>query len=645
MPRSPLRLVPAATGTPETTPRPGSATARPMAPLSECLVEYGGVDPGDLARALALRQREEADTPEILLANGWISEDGLMLAMSRRWGCPEVDLDTEPPDPGLVRRLGGSFCLKNGCVPWRRLGNGIVLATSRPEQFAALRRSLPPSLGPVHMVLARQAAVRRAVAQAMGSALVASAEARVMQRESCRRWAQPAPLMRSVLAVFLTAALLYPAQALVALFLLACLSLVALTALKIAAAVAAPKPAPAPGATEVLAARAAPPPSIARLPIVSILVPLFKERRIAEHLLARLEALDYPRELLDVILVLEEDDFTTRATLSRIQLPPWVSIVPVPRGRVRTKPRAMNYALDFCRGSLIGIYDAEDAPAPGQIHAVVKRFHERGPEVACLQGILDFYNAERNWLARCFTIEYATWFRVILPGLCRLGLVIPLGGTTLFFRRAALEDLGGWDAHNVTEDADLGLRLARHGYRAETLTTVTREEANARALPWIKQRSRWIKGYAVTYAVHMRNPAALLRDLGPWRFLGVQVLFAGSLMQVWLAPLLWSCWLMFFGLPHPVSSLLPPALIWAAVGLFLAAEVSNITIGAVAVLRRGAGWLVKWVPTLHFYHPLGTFAAYKAAFELIRDPFYWDKTDHGDHGGAASPEAPSSRPA
>ncbi|MCT8160923.1 glycosyltransferase family 2 protein [Pseudoruegeria sp. SHC-113] len=606
----------------------------PRRALSACLVEIGGVDPGDLARATALHQREEAPLQDILLANGWITEPRLIKAMARRWGCTEVDLAAEPPDPTLLRLIGAPFCLKHGLVPWRRHGAGVVIATTRPESFNALRPRLPPSFGPVHMVLAPQAAIRHAVARCAKGELVDSAEARVMVRDSCRRFGTLTQGALVVAAVLLVAALLHPTVALATLFLLACLGLFALTGLKAAAALAhgprALRARPVPG----LSPPEEPPPSIARLPVVSILVPLYKERRIAEHLLARLRALDYPRELLDVILVLEADDVTTRATLAATELPPWISVVPVPTGRVRTKPRAMNYALDFCRGSLIGIYDAEDAPAPGQIHAVVRRFQERGPEVACLQGILDFYNAERNWLARCFTIEYATWFRLILPGLARLGLVIPLGGTTLFFRRAALEELGGWDAHNVTEDADLGLRLARRGYRAETIETVTREEANCRALPWVKQRSRWIKGYAITYAVHMRHPAALWQDLGAWRFFGVQVLFAGSILQVLLAPLLWSCWLMFFGLWHPIAGVFPPAVIWAAIGLFLTSEVVTILTGMAAAVQKGEGWLVKWVPTLHFYHPLGTLAAYKAMYELVRSPFYWDKTDHGTLGGA-----------
>jgi len=216
--------------------------------------------------------------------------------------------------------------------------------------------------------------------------------------------------------------------------------------------------------------------------------------------------------------VLEDNDTTTRKALCRTSLLTWMRSIVVPEGTLRTKPRALNYALDFARGSIVGVYDAEDSPDPNQLRIVAATFANAGPQVVCLQGILDYYNSGANWLTRCFTIEYASWFRVVLPGYARMGLVVPLGGTTLFFRHDILEKLGGWDAHNVTEDADLGLRLARAGYETVFIPSVTQEEANGRFWPWVKQRSRWLKGYAITYCVHMRDPGRLWRDLGPWRF-------------------------------------------------------------------------------------------------------------------------------
>jgi glycosyltransferase XagB len=364
-------------------------------------------------------------------------------------------------------------------------------------------------------------------------------------------------------------------------------------------------------------------------PVVSIIVALYREASIAPRLVRRLALLDYPAELLDVILAVEAEDHVTLDALATAELPPWMRVVIVPEGQVKTKPRALNHALDHARGAIIGVYDAEDAPEPDQILKVIERFQRSGPDVACLQGVLDYYNPCTNWLSRCFTIEYAGWFRLVLPGLARLGLVVPLGGTTLFFRRDVLDQLGAWDAHNVTEDADLGLRLARHGYRTELVDTVTFEEANCRTFPWIKQRSRWIKGYIMTWAVHMRQPRLLWRQLGPKGFWGFQVLFLGTIAQFLLAPLLWSFMVLTFGFGHPMFDALPMPFIWAIFGIFFLSEVANILIGALGLGRTAHGLSRIWVLTLKVYFPLASLAAYKGLVELATRPFYWDKTTHG----------------
>jgi len=383
-------------------------------------------------------------------------------------------------------------------------------------------------------------------------------------------------------------------------------------------------------------------PAPARLPdpppLMSILVPLFHEEDIAETLVKRLSQSIYPKALLDVVLVLEAEDTRTRTTLARTDLPPWMRTVTVPPGRITTKPRALNYAFRFTRGEIVGIYDAEDAPAPDQLVRVAEHFAQAPADVGCVQGVLDYYNPRANWLSRCFTIEYASWFRVLLPGLARLNLVVPLGGTTVFFRREVLERVCGWDAHNVTEDADLGVRLARHGYRTELLPSVTREEANNRFWPWIRQRSRWLKGYGITWWVHSRRPARLWRDLGPRRFGAFQILFLTTLIQFALAPVLWSFWLILAGLPHPLDPHLSRPVVLGLTAVFLSAEAVSIVVGLAALARSPHRRLFLWVPTLFAYFPLGTVAIYKALWETLRNPFYWDKTQHG-RSGPDSPEA------
>ncbi|WP_291337143.1 glycosyltransferase family 2 protein [Albidovulum sp.] len=595
-------------------------------PLGQIIIDMKAVDPGNMLKALALRDREEARIGDILLTRGWVSEADLMAALALQWGARTVDLVAEAPDARLIDGLGGEFCLAHGLLPWRRIGGATVIATARPEDFARARGLLPPGFGPVMMALAPERDIHAALIATRQTALIRKAEVRVAADESCRTL-DPA---RARVAIGAAAALLLaglfaaPALVLGLLVAWAVLTLAAFAGLKAISAVAEAR-----GRRRETATGAAELPLPERLPVVSVMVPLFREDDIAPRLIRRIGRIDYPKELLDVLLVVEEDDLATQGALARRVLPRWMRVVIVPRGPIRTKPRALNFALDFCRGSIVGIWDAEDAPDPGQIRTVVRRFAAAPPEVVCLQGILDFYNARHNWITRCFAIEYAVWFRAMLPGLARLGLVVPLGGTTLFFRRKAIEELGGWDAHNVTEDADLGLRLARRGYRTELIDTVTEEEPNSRPVAWIKQRSRWQKGFAMTWASHMRDPVRLWRELGPKRFLGVQILLLGSVSQALLAPALWTFWVLALGLPHPLAPAFPPGMLAALAVLFVASETVNIALGLWATRGAEHRHLMKWVPSLQFYLPLASLSAWKALGECVTKPFYWDKTAHG----------------
>lgn len=595
-------------------------------PLGQILIDMKAVEPGNMLKALALRDREEARIGDILLTRGWVREADLMAALAHQWGAKTVDLVAEAPDPRLIDGLGPEFCLAHGLLPWRRIGGATVVVTSRPEDFARARGLLPPEFGPVMMALAPERDIHAALIASRQTALIRKAETRVAAAESCRTLdpSRATVMIAGAVALTLAGLVTAPGFLLALLTAWAVLTLAAFTGLKAVAAVADAR-----GRRREAGENRPQPPLPARLPVVSVMVPLFREDDIAPRLIRRIGRIDYPKELLDVLLVVEEDDLATQAALARRVLPRWMRVVIVPRGPIRTKPRALNFALDFCRGSVVGIWDAEDAPEPGQIRAVVRRFAAAPPEVACLQGILDFYNTRHNWITRCFAIEYAVWFRAMLPGLARLGLVVPLGGTTLFFRREAIEALGGWDAHNVTEDADLGLRLARHGYRTELIDTVTEEEPNARPLAWIRQRSRWQKGFAMTWASHMRDPVRLWRELGPKRFLGVQVLLLGSVSQALLAPVLWSYWVLALGLRHPLTDVLPAGMLVALVTLFFLAEVANIAIGLWATRGAAHRHLMKWVPSLHFYLPLASVSAWKAIAECVTRPFYWDKTAHG----------------
>ena len=625
---------------------PDSGSRRDARPrLGQMLVDTGALSATDQLRTVAMQSRVEARFGDILLAHGLVDKDRLYDTIARQYDTETADFDRTPPDIRLIEALGMEWCLASGVLPWRRADGVVDIASARPEQFADIRAELEARLGPVRMVITSEVDLHRAVLDKHPKTLAARAESRVATSESCRNWStnRLRRLTAGLVMLFAAGLIGAPETVFAVVAFWAVLTLIASCGLKLAAAAAQicdDRRRPAFGTDRP------PPPIMARLPSVSILVPLYRERAIAERLIGRLNRIDYPRELLDICLVVEADDTVTCDTLESIRLPAHIRQIVVPHSTLKTKPRALNYALDFCRGTIVGVYDAEDAPAPDQIHRVVARFHERGPDVACLQGVLDFYNARTNWISRCFTIEYAAWFRVLLPGLARLGLVVPLGGTTLFFRRDVLNELGGWDAHNVTEDADLGVRLARRGYRTELIETVTEEEANCRLWPWIKQRSRWLKGYMITWAVHMRAPRRLASDLGAWRFLGVQLLFLGTISQFLLAPLLWSFWMLPTGLPHPMLAYGAPA-IWALAGLFLATELLGMAVAAYALRRPKHRGLLPWIPVLMIYFPLAALAAYKGLAELLTRPFFWDKTEHGkfDAGGPteARPQAPPRR--
>ena len=598
-----------------------TALAAVHAALGVSLLRNRVVQADDLVHALAHRGREAGRLPDVLRARGLIVERDLIATSASTWGLRQIDLGHSLPDPRLIDAVGADICLRHSLVPWRRVGDVTIVALSKPEEFRTLRPMLEARLGRVSLALAPARSIETAIHSRRGASLAHAAENRVPDRESCRNWPrlhQSPGLCLGLISVTALCAT-FPVVSGLAVLAFACISLLLIALLKIAAAIAALRHrSPAPTAT-----------TDSVPPIVSLIVALYREGDIAARLVRRLARIDYPPDLLDVILAVEAHDHLTRDALAAAELPPWMRVITVPAGQIKTKPRALNHALTYVRGAIVGVYDAEDAPDADQIRKVVDQFHRAGPKVACLQGVLDYYNPRTNWLSRCFTIEYASWFRLVLPGIARLGLVVPLGGTTLFFRRSVLESLGGWDAHNVTEDADLGIRLARHGYRTEIIDTVTGEEANCRALPWVKQRSRWIKGYMMTWAVHMRAPRLLWRQLGPKAFIGFQVMFLGTIAQFLLAPLLWSFFLVPFGFDHPLQAVLPPWALFAMVLIFALTEAVNLTLGIVSVRRTRHGLSPLWVPTMTLYFPLASLAAYKALLELVAKPFYWDKTTHG----------------
>ena len=582
-----------------------------------------------LHQALRLQRRVNMQLGELLVSMGALPAHGLLPALARQHNAQQIDLKRTPPRANMADSVPVSICLKRRVVPWMRIDQTLLIATARPDQFDIVKADLA-ALGMTALpVIAEPSDINAQICRLYARELKTKAVSSVPAPESCRNWGQNGTrrgIWAMLIGLLLGAALfLAPHWTMTLIFLWCLFTLVLTVGLKCAALASQLqdyRPALAPLQTGEI--------SPFRLPRVSVMVPLFHETEIASALIKRLERLTYPKSMLEVVLVLEAQDEMTQQTIARTALPDWISVITVPDdGRVTTKPRALNYALNFCQGSIIGVWDAEDAPEPDQIEKVVMRFAQAPKEVACLQGMLDYYNPRMNWIARCFTIEYASWWRVVMPGMARLGLVLPLGGTTLFFKRDVLEKLGAWDAYNVTEDADLGVRLARHGYRTELLETVTYEEANCRPWRWVRQRSRWLKGFLITYLVHMRQPRKLVRELGWGRVLGLQIIFLATFTQFAAAPWLWSIWLVSFGLSHPLSVTLGSGFLVGLSVFFIACELLHLVIHLRAVWAPERRHLLLWTLTMPIYFLLGALAAYKALYELISQPFYWDKTQHG----------------
>jgi glycosyltransferase XagB len=612
---------------------PQSPSPAPPA-LDRLLLARGAARLGDVMDAREAAGLTDMWIGQVLLARGAVSEAEMLPALAEFHG---LGLNDDPqrrqPEPGWAQYLPAETALAHEAVPLDRVGATVIIATGRPDRIAQLRAalSLPAGLQAA-FVLAPRARIIEAQIALYGERLARIAEGQAPQVNSCRNWRSKIAGRSALLALVAIAGLAaaFPLTVTVAAFLLALAVFLANMALKIAAF-----------AMTIRAerqARLAPPPTAERptapraLPIISVLVPLYEERDIATSLMQALAALDYPPERLDVLLVIEEDDSLTRAALSCLALPGWARIITVPKGEPRTKPRALNFALNFARGEIIGVYDAEDRPETDQLLRVAQRFAELGPDTACLQGQLDYFNASHNLLARLFTIEYATWFRVLLPGVQRLGLVVPLGGTTQFLRRDALSAVGGWDAHNVTEDAELGIRLARHGYRIEIIETTTYEEANAAIWPWVRQRARWQKGYLLTWAVAMRAPVALWRSLGTRRFLGLQVQVLCAVTGFLVAPLLWSLMIKPFGYAHPLDAVMGGLGYGILATVFVASVVLSVALSLFATRAAHLRHLRPYILLSEFYFLLGTISAWRALLDILRRPFDWAKTHHGTFG-------------
>lgn len=368
----------------------------------------------------------------------------------------------------------------------------------------------------------------------------------------------------------------------------------------------------------------------ADLPTYTILIPLYREAEVLGKLVAGLCELDYPADKLEIMLLLEENDTETIAAADALALPPHFRKVVVPESYPKTKPKACNWGLELASSDLLVIYDAEDVPERDQLRKAACAFRRSPDNVACLQAKLNYFNPRQNLLTRWFTAEYSVWFDLFLPGLTASRAPVPLGGTSNHFKVGPLRELGGWDPFNVTEDCDLGVRLHKHGYRIAMIDSTTWEEANSHFWGWIRQRSRWVKGYIQTYLVHMRRPLRLMRQLSLPGWFAFQMIVGGSILCFLLNPVYWLLTVLWaLTGAEIISAMFPTPIYVAGVFCLLIGNFVFVYLNVAGCMNRGYYDLVKFAVISPLYWLMMSWAAYKAAGQLIVNPHYWEKTKHG----------------
>lgn len=370
------------------------------------------------------------------------------------------------------------------------------------------------------------------------------------------------------------------------------------------------------------------------LPVYSILCPLYKEAHVIPQFVDSITKLDWPKDKLDVMLLLEEDDKESIAAVAKMKLPEYVRSVIVPDSQPKTKPKACNYGLHHAKGEYLVIYDAEDMPDPLQLKKAYLGFQKADPKTICLQAKLNYYNPNQNLLTRFFTAEYSLWFDVTLTGLQSLNSIIPLGGTSNHFKTADLIQLQGWDAFNVTEDADLGIRLFKRGYKTAIIDSVTLEEANSNFKNWLRQRSRWIKGYMQTYLIHTRELFGF-KDTETNHSIIFHLTVGGKIAFILINPFLWLATIAYFTLHSivgPTIEALYPSFVFYMAGTSLVfGNFLFLYYYMIGCVKRGQWSLIKFTYLVPLYWLMISWAGFIAFYQLLFKPHYWEKTIHGLH--------------
>jgi len=617
--------------------------------LGDLLVGRRIITLPQLDEAVALAERWKVRLGDALLSRNWVDPRRYYETYAQQFDLPFVDLIRDPPDSVLLQAADAEVYALRQTMPWRRRDGRLLVATAEPGPetvlFARGRWGTE-----IEFVVVSKFDIVFAVQTAFADALSHRAvfELAEFDPNMSARTVLTSGQMLAAYA-FLTAIMIglafAPLATLIALNVAISIFYLGNFVFKgVLVSIGGGRSAEI-DETVAVEARTL---REDELPVFTVLVPMFREAAMLPRLAQALRNLDYPLGKLDIKIVLEAGDHETIEATRTLGLEGVFDIIVVPRSTPQTKPKACNFALRFARGEYLVIYDAEDRPEPDQLRKVVATFRRAPANTACLQCRLNYYNVNENWLTRMFTLDYTLWFDQVLPGLERLGMPIPLGGTSNHFRTDVLRELHAWDPFNVTEDADLGIRIGQKGYRVGVVDSTTFEEASCRPGQWIRQRSRWMKGYMQTLLVHTRRPLHLMRSVGPLGFLGFVFFIGGTVFAGLLNPVFWvfyAIWLIASAANF--DPLFPQSLLFLCLFNLLAGNGAFTYLIMLGPIRRGWLNLIPFSFTLLGYWVLISVAAYRGLWQLIRNPFYWEKTQHGlsRHGdaqlsGAAEVSAP-----
>jgi cellulose synthase/poly-beta-1,6-N-acetylglucosamine synthase-like glycosyltransferase len=606
---------------------------QPLSPsdraLGDLLVARRVLNLAQLDEAVALAEAWHVSLGNAILSRNWAEPAVYYQAVAYHYELPFVDLIRDAPDAALLFAEEAEIYARNLTIPWKHSDGKLLIATAEPGPETVLFARKRWGVN-VAFVVASKFDIVWAVQTAFADALSHRAVYELAELNpdlSAQRVFTLGQIMfgYALLTLMLLGLALSPTATFIALNGLMSVFYLGNFAFKgILVFVGGARTINDTIAIEARALRED------ELPVFTVLVPMYKEPAMLPMLAQSLRALDYPLGKLDIKLVLEASDHETIEVASKLGLEGMFEVIRVPPSHPQTKPKACNFALQFARGEFLVIYDAEDRPEPDQLRKVVATFRKSSPNTACLQCSLSYFNSGENWLTRMFTLDYGLWFDQMLPGLERLNIPIPLGGTSNHFKIEVLRELHAWDPFNVTEDADLGVRLTQKGYRVGVVDSTTFEEASCHAGNWIRQRSRWMKGYMQTFLVHTRRPLHLMRTIGPLGFLGFVFFIGGTVLSGLFNPLFWLLYVgWLIAAITGFEAMFPEPLLFLSLFNLLAGNGALVFLNMLAPIRRGWLDLIPYSFTAFGYWVIISIAAYRGLWQLLRNPFYWEKTQHG----------------